>query len=82
MSLERLKLAIGRLEHALARAESHGDTIIQALEAQVLEVSPAAEMVSADENYKALEKKHDLLKQQAAQALSAIENLIPVKGQN
>lgn len=77
MSQERLKLAIGRLEHALARAESNGDTIVQTLKSR-----PIEETVVPDESYKALEKKHDLLKQQAAEALAAIESLIPMKGQN
>ncbi len=77
MSQERLKLAIGRLEHALVRAESNGDAIIVALK-----TAPEAGNTSPDENYLALEKKHDLLKKQAAEALAAIESLIPVKGQS
>lgn len=77
MSQERLKLAIGKLEHALSRAESNGDAIVQALKSH--EFGGARH---PDESYKALEKKHDLLKRQAAEALEAIESLIPMKGQN
>ena len=48
MSQERLKLAIGRLEHALARAESNGDTIVQTLKSRLIE-----ETAAPDESYKA-----------------------------
>lgn len=77
MSQERLKLAIGRLEHALSRAESNGNNIVDTLKSR-----PIGGIATPDESYKALEKKHNLLKKQAAEALEAIESIIPMRGQN
>ena len=77
MSQERLKLAIGRLEHALSHAERNRDAVFQILSSQPREV-----IMDRNEDYQILEKKHELLKKQATDALVAIENLIPSKGQD
>ncbi len=77
MSEERLKLAIGRLENALSRAESNRDAIVQTLNSYAVR-----ETAHLDENHRDLEKKYELLKKQVAETVSAIESLIPVRGQN
>lgn len=71
MTQERLIMAIGRLERALSRAQSHGDNLISNIDVQSND--------KADERYQQLEKKHILLKEQAGDALAAIDSIISQK---